>query len=313
MHTSPCLETLLVSPVEEKPEEKGSIEDWVEGAPFTETNSTSPKSWPYQDAHLSLETPLPCRLKLQRECWRLGLPPVPKERASRQGTPSSLVYLPFNLSTCLSCLSHTKVFFILKEKNKPVFLTTFPYDIQTCLYFTSQMLPNPLLIVRTDTNHIYHHPLVAKIICLPSAFTCSPIFWPLLPDSPNSPCLHSCTSDTFSYVSQSLPRLVLASSPMVTPRVSPSPHCALSLVLRILGQDFSLASRFKPPADLQLSCRPTKPAARCLLHSMPLGTSNPTRSQITLLPTSPPVLLQDCPPWQMRNREVGKGEEEWWA
>lgn len=67
MHTSPCLETLLVSPVEEKPEEKGSIEDWVEGAPFTETNSTSPKSWPYQDAHLSLETPLPCRLKLQRE------------------------------------------------------------------------------------------------------------------------------------------------------------------------------------------------------------------------------------------------------
>lgn len=118
MHTSPCLETLLVSPVEEKPEEKGSIEDWVEGAPFTETNSTSPKSWPYQDAHLSLETPLPCRLKLQRECWRLGLPPVPKERASRQGTPSSLVYLPFNLSTCLSCLSHTKVFFILKKKKQ---------------------------------------------------------------------------------------------------------------------------------------------------------------------------------------------------
>lgn len=96
----------------------GSIEGWVEGAPFTETNSTSPKSWPYQDAHLSLETPLPCRLKLQRQGWRLGLPPVPRERASRQGTPSSSVHPPFNLSTCLSCLSHTKVFSSYKKQTR---------------------------------------------------------------------------------------------------------------------------------------------------------------------------------------------------
>lgn len=82
MRSSPYLETLLVSPVEEKPEEKGSIEGWVEGAPFTETNSTSPKYWPNQDAHLSLETPPTA--PMQMKASETGLEAGPATSAQRK-------------------------------------------------------------------------------------------------------------------------------------------------------------------------------------------------------------------------------------
>ena len=109
-------------------------------------------------------------------------------------------------------------------------------------------------------------------------------------DSHTPPCLYAGASDTITCVSESS-CLILASSPPVHCGASPCASC-LFTVPSTWGftstprtSPGSLGSLQPTSAELQTH-RTSRPH---LLHSRPPGTSNPTCSQLTHLPTcSPP-------------------------
>lgn len=121
---------LVASPVEGKTEETESVGGWVEGTPCTEADSPCRRSWPHQDAHLSLESPpSPPSQQMKASDESFG-PPLEAElapgsrglRASQPGKelearPADLFSSSASsLSTCLSCLSHIMSSFILRNK-----------------------------------------------------------------------------------------------------------------------------------------------------------------------------------------------------
>lgn len=305
----------------------------MQGAPLTEADGSSPKSWPHRDAHRTLAK-TPCTGKLQRRGWRLSLRPVPKDSGPPSlGTSYKAGLIQLSSSPALhfvhlSLLPVTQQGFLYPEKAKPIFLTTFPYNVCTCLRFFTPTCSQPSALgplhpssADADDSHqpyllppycgqtllppvwLHQHPNLLAVPSLTPLPLPAFIAVPLTPSPPAS----------LSPV-QSCPCLVAS----VHPRVSPCSSCLL-----IVSSAWGFTSTSRTSLLLSGPCLQLTSAElqTCLLHSMPLSTSNATRSQLTHLRTCSPgfptlansqgffYLGEQCPwllgDWEGRDGVVG--------